>query len=59
VTKDQLQHHLISVRQVDLDSVQQADQDRDLQAQAARVAHARDVHFSVARFAVSVQKKTS
>jgi hypothetical protein len=61
VTKDQLQHHLISAQQVDLGSVQQADRDSVQQAQAAQAAkadHAKDALFSVAKYAVFVQKRT-
>lgn len=55
MTKDQLQHHLISVQQVP-DSVQQADRDSGLQA--ARADHARDALFSVVKCAVFARKKT-
>ncbi|GAC1448339.1 MAG: hypothetical protein PVSMB11_09840 [Desulfuromonadaceae bacterium] len=58
MTKDQLQHHLISVQQVP-DSVQQADQASGRQAaQADKVHHARDAHFSVVKYDAFVQKKT-
>ncbi|MFZ2948912.1 MAG: hypothetical protein WA003_05450 [Desulfuromonadaceae bacterium] len=59
MTKDQLQHQLISVLQVLPDSAQQADRDSVLQAAPAdRADHARDALFSVVKCAVSVQKKT-
>ncbi|MGB9082469.1 MAG: hypothetical protein WCD00_14310 [Desulfuromonadaceae bacterium] len=58
MTKDQLQHQLISVLQVLPDSVLQADRDSVRQAPADRVDHARDALFSVVKCAVSVQKKT-
>ena len=59
MTKDQLQLqlHLISVLLAPA-SVLQVGRDKDLQAPAARVDHARDVLFSVVKYAVSAQKKT-
>jgi hypothetical protein len=53
VKKDQ-QHHISA--QLAQDSVLQV-RGNALQALAARVALAKDVHFSVVKFAVSVQKK--
>jgi hypothetical protein len=58
VTKDQLQHHLISVQQVP-DSVQQADQVSGRQAVPADKAdHAKDALFSAVKYAAFVQRKT-
>ena len=58
MTKDQLQHQLISVQQVP-DSGQQADQVSGRQAVPAdRADHARDVPFSAVKYAAFVQRKT-
>ncbi len=57
MTKDQLQHHLISVQPVP-DSVQQAAPDSAQQVPAAPAAHVRDVLFSAVKFAVSAQRRT-
>jgi hypothetical protein len=59
VTKDQLQHQLISVQQADRDSDQQADQVSDQQAAPAdRADHVRDALFSVVKYAAFAQRKT-
>ena len=59
MTKDQLLHNLINARQAVLDNVRQAALDNVRQADLAhRVAHAKDVLFSVEKFAVFAQRKT-